>query len=157
MRQSVSTLFIMMLLTLSACQSLPSVTRTGEVKDVMIHEGLSSAELQVNAGDEIRWTNKRMAPARIVFLDPVSDKLSCRNNFGGFLSRSSEAVLQPNQSASVCFRDPGTIRYVVRMESALPTGQVSESGRIQIGAPPGRTSAQEDGSSAVMRRTPNPQ
>jgi plastocyanin len=149
MRRVGSMLSIMMLLAVIGCQSLPTVTRSGEVKDVTIREGLSSAELQVNAGDEIRWTNKRMAPARIVFLDPISDKLSCRNNFGGFLKNGQEATLEPNQSASICFREPGTIRYVVRMQSAIPSGQVSESGRIQIGASPGRTSAQEDRPNSV--------
>jgi plastocyanin len=157
MRQYGSALSIMMLLVLTACQSLPTVTRSGDVKDVTIREGLSSPELQVNAGDEIRWTNKRMAPARIVFLDPVSDRLSCRNNFGGMFSSNSEATLKPNQSASVCFREPGTIRYVVKMDSAVPTGQVSDSGRIQIGASPGRTSPYEERSGSVTTGSPSNQ
>ena len=48
------------------CESLPTVTRTGEVKDIIIGEKLSSAELLVSPGDEVRWINKRTAPVKSV-------------------------------------------------------------------------------------------
>src|SRR5262249_9351845 len=41
------------------CQAMPTVTRTGDVKDIIIIIGdnLSPAEIVVGAGDEVRWIN----------------------------------------------------------------------------------------------------
>lgn len=118
------------------CQSMPSMTRTGEVKDIIIGEKLSSGELAVNPGDEVRWVNKRTAPVRVVFLDPVTDKqLSCKENFGGWMTRSNTAKLDTNETASACFRDPGYVRYTVRMKSATPSGEINVSGVVKVGGP----------------------
>src|SRR5680860_1145417 len=91
------------------CQGMPTVTRTGDVKDIMIGDDVTSGNIAVGPGDEVRWINKRTAPVRIVFLDPEWDKqLSCKNNFGGLMTRSDTAELATNETASVCFRDAGT-------------------------------------------------
>lgn len=119
-------------LALAACQSLPSFSRSGEVRDIAISNSLSAAAILVNVGDEIRWTNKLMTPVRIIFLDYVLNKLSCRSNFGGHFYSGADAALQPNESASLCFYKPGTIRYVVRMEHR--NGKIAESGQVQVGA-----------------------
>jgi plastocyanin len=122
------------LLFMLGCQGTPTVTRSGDVKDIIIGDNLSSAEVAVSPGDEVRWVNKRTAPVRIVFLDPVSDKqLSCRNNFGGLMTPSDTAKLATNETASVCFRDPGYFRYTVRMESARTTGELNVSGVVKVG------------------------
>ncbi|MEO5955817.1 MAG: hypothetical protein ABIR36_09045, partial [Nitrospiraceae bacterium] len=69
------------------CQGTPTVTRTGDVKDIIIGDNVTSGDIAVSPGDEIRWINKRTAPVRVVFIDPVSDKqLSCNNNFGGWMT-----------------------------------------------------------------------
>ncbi len=124
-------------LLMTACQPLPSFSRSGEVTDIVISDQLSPLAVQVNAGDELRWTNKHGTPVRITMLDYVLDTLSCRSNFSGHFYSGAEAVLQPNESAGLCFRAPGTIRYIVRRESARAGGQFSESGVIEIGASPG--------------------
>ena len=116
------------------CQGTPTVTRSGDVKDIIVGDNLTSGEIAVSPGDEVRWVNKRTAPVRIVFLDPVSDKqLSCQNNFGGMMTPSNTAKLATNESASVCFRDPGYYRYTVRMESARTTGELNVSGVVKVG------------------------
>lgn len=116
------------------CQGMPTVTRSGDVKDIIVGDNLTSGEIAVSPGDEVRWVNKRTAPVRIVFLDPVSDKqLSCQNNFGGMMTPSNTAKLATNESASVCFRDPGYYRYTVRMESARTTGELNVSGVVKVG------------------------
>ena len=121
------------------CQSTPTVTRTGDVKDIIIGDDLSSREVAVNTGDEVRWINKRTAPVRIVFLDPVSDKqLSCKNNVGGWMTPSDTAQLGKNETASACFRDPGFFRYIVRMESGLSTGDINVQGVIKVGGQGGQ-------------------
>ena len=122
------------LLFVLGCQGTPTVTRSGDVKDIIIGDNLSSGEVVVSPGDEVRWVNKRTAPVRIVFLDPVSDKqLSCQNNFGGLMTPSNMAKLATNETASACFRDPGYVRYTVRMESANMTGERNVSGVVKVG------------------------
>jgi plastocyanin len=128
-------------LLMTACQPLPSFSRSGEVTDIVITDRLSAVTVQMNAGDEIRWTNMHRTPVRITISDYVLDKLSCRSNFSGHFYSGAEALLQPNESAGLCFLVPGTIRYIVRMESAWPSREVSESGLIEIGASPGGPTA----------------
>jgi hypothetical protein len=123
-----------LLLMLTACQSLPGFSRTGTVIEIPINEPLSSAAVGAHAGDEIRWTNKSTTPVRITFTDYVLDKLSCRHNFSGHFYSGAETVLQPDESAGLCFRKPATLRYTVRMDSASPNGDIVESGHLQIRA-----------------------
>ena len=131
------------LLLVLGCQSTPTVTRTGDVKDIIIGDDLSSREIAVNTGDEVRWINKRTQPVRVVFLDPVSDKqLSCKNNVGGWMTPSDTAQLGKNETASACFRDPGYFRYIVRMESALTTGDINIQGVIRVGGQGGQAAGQ---------------
>ena len=121
-------------LFMGGCESTPTVTRSGEIKDIIIGDNLSSGEVVANPGDEIRWVNKRTAPVRIVLLDPVSDKqLSCKNNFGGLMTPRNTAKLSTNESASACFRDPGYVRYTVRMESTDMAGERNVPGVVKVG------------------------
>ena len=125
------------------CQGTPTVTRTGDVKDIIIGDDLSSREIAVNTGDEVRWINKRTQPVRVIFLDAVLDKqLSCKNNVGGWMTPSDTAKLGKNETASACFRDPGYFRYIVRMESALTTGDINIQGVIKVGGQGGQAAAQ---------------
>ena len=125
------------------CQGTPTVTRSGDVKDIIIGDNQSFGEMTVSPGDEVRWVNKRTAPVRIVFLDPVSDKqLSCQNNFGGMMTPSNTAKLATNETASACFRDPGYFRYTVRMESANMTGESNVSGVVKVGGQAGQGAGQ---------------
>jgi plastocyanin len=103
------------------------------VKDIVVADQLTPMELTANAGDEIRWINKRNGPIRVVFLDPINDKFSCKNGFGGLTVKSNSAALDPNESASVCFKNPGYYRYTVRMESASSKGELNAPGAIRVG------------------------
>ena len=126
---AVAVLFIIL-----GCQAVPTVTRTGNLKDIIIGDNLSGGEVVVSPGDEVRWVNKRTAPVRIVFLDPISDKqLSCINNFGGLMTPSNTAKLASNETASACFRDPGYVRYTVRMEAANMAGERNVPGVVKVG------------------------
>lgn len=125
------------------CQGLPTVTRTGDVKDIIIGDNLTSGDIAVSPGDEIRWVNKRTAPVRVVFIDAVLDKqLSCKNNFGGWMKPGDTAQLATNETASVCFRDAGTFRYTVRMESARTAGELNVPGVIKVGGQGGQAVGQ---------------
>lgn len=131
------------LVFMGGCESTPTVTRTGDVKDIIIGDNLSAAEVSVNPGDEVRWINKRTAPVRIVFLDPAAnEKMSCKNNLGGWMSRGDTANLGTNETASACFREVGHVQYTVRMESGLTTGEINVPGLIRVGGKQGDAAAQ---------------
>ncbi|HMF84932.1 MAG TPA: hypothetical protein VK598_01120, partial [Nitrospiraceae bacterium] len=131
------------LVFLGGCQSTPTVTRSGDLKDIIIGDNLTASDISVSPGDEVRWVNKRTAPVRIVFLDLVSDKqFSCKNNFGGVLTPSNTAKLATNETASACFQDPGYYRYTVRMESALTTGELNVPGVVKVGGQGGQAAGQ---------------
>jgi plastocyanin len=115
---------------------MPTVTRTGEVKDIIIREDVSPMTLTANPGDEIRWINKRQGGARVVFLDPVTEMLSCQRNFGSWMGTNRNqytANLGSNDSASLCFKNASQIRYVVRADSSMPSGEMNFPGTITIG------------------------
>jgi plastocyanin len=147
------------LLVLGGCQtiggeSMPTLTRTGEVKDVVIREGVEPASITVNQGDEVRWINKRQGDVRVIFLNPVTENLTCQRNFGGpmgFGTKRNEysAKLGSNETASVCFRDAGEVKYVVRAESNDPIGEQNIAGNISIGT---RDTARESTTSTKEQR-----
>jgi hypothetical protein len=134
---------LLTLVFMGGCENMPTVTRTGDVKDIIIGDNLSAAEVSVNPGDEVRWINKRTAPVRIIFLDPVlHEKLSCKNNLGGWMSRGDTARLGTNETASACFREVGQFQYTVRMNSTLTTGEINVPGLIRVGGKQGDAAAQ---------------
>ncbi len=156
------------LLMLAGCQtiggeSMPTVTRTGEVKDVIIRDGVDPTSVAVNPGDEIRWINKRQGTVRVVFLNPMTENLTCQRNFGGPMGFGTKrnqysAKLRSNESASVCFRDPAEVKYVVRAESSDPIGEQNLAGTIAIGSQdlarqPGRPSNQAVAAQSDMDET----
>jgi hypothetical protein len=49
------------------------------------------------------------------------------------MTSSDTAQLSTNETASICFRDAGTFRYTVRMESARTAGEQNVSGVIKVG------------------------
>ena len=131
------------LIILTGCQhmvvrdSMPTVTRTGEVKDVVIRENISPATITANPGDEIRWVNKRQGDVRVIFLNPVMEMLTCQRNFGGIMGAERNqytAKLGSNDTASLCFRSPTEVKYVVRAESSDPSGEQNLAGTIMIGS-----------------------
>jgi chemotaxis protein MotB len=128
------------LLMLTGCQtiggeSMPTLTRTGEVKDVIIREGVEPSSVTVSPGDEIRWINKRQGAVRVIFLTHMTENLACQRHFGGFGTKRNEysAKLSPNKTASVCFREAGEVKYVVRAESSGSSGEQNLAGTISIG------------------------
>lgn len=132
-----------LLIMLTGCQhslvreSMPTVTRTGEVKDVVIRENVSPATLTANPGDEIRFINKRQGDVKVIFLNPVMEMLTCQRNFGGVMGADRNqytASLGSNDTASLCFRSPAEVKYVVRAESSDPSGEQNIPGTISIGS-----------------------
>jgi hypothetical protein len=121
-----------MLGLLAACQTLPDGSRTGRVNNIVITEELSQQEVTVRPGDEVRWINKRSAPVRVLFLEPIEDRLSCKTGFGRWFQETRVALLASDDTASACFRTTGIIRYAVTMKNADPWEEVDETGVVRI-------------------------
>ena len=134
LRNTIGSFIAAMMVVTIGCSGMPTVTRTGNVQDVMIRDRLSPADVTVRTGDEVRWINRRQGPVTIIFLDPVADRAACRQGFGGLMgiSKGNSATLAPNESASMCFSKAGPVHYTVRMDSALPAGELNVPGSIRV-------------------------
>jgi hypothetical protein len=83
----------------------------------------------------------------VIFLNPMTENLSCQRNFGGLLGFGTKrneysTKLGANETASVCFRDPGDVKYVVRANSGDIIGEQNLAGVISVG---GRDMARDPG------------
>ena len=129
------------LIILAACQhsfvhdSMPTITRTGEVKDVVIQDTVSPGSVIAKPGDEIRWINKRQTDVQVIVISPVPEQLTCQRNFrqqtGGDRHQYT-AKVERNDTAGVCFREPTELKYLVRTDSSDPRGEHSFRGTVMI-------------------------
>jgi plastocyanin len=114
--------------------SIADTTRTGTVHTVDFEEHMTPANLYVQPGDEVRWVNHRSTPVTVEFLGDALENVTCQSGFSSLLRRQQEtATIKPNESASLCFADVGTLTYNARMESPVAGGQMIESGTIRVG------------------------
>ena len=123
--------------TNSRHEGMATLTRTGGVKDVIIHDGVEPTSVTANPGDEIRWVNKRQGDVRVILLNAMTDSLVCQRNFGGAMGSGAKraeysAKLGSNESASACFKEAGEVKYVVRAVSNDPTGEQNIAGTILV-------------------------
>lgn len=126
---------ILGLIGLSACaMSTPPTTRSGEIHDVKIEEGIEPTTLSAGIGDEVRWVNHRSSDVRIDFLDGALDEVSCQRGFTSWMGMQKESTtVAANKSASLCFSKAGVVLYNVRMNSALPGGKQIVQGEVRVG------------------------
>ena len=109
---------------LTACASLPEISRTQAVHDVKIEMQLSSDDLTVASGDEVRWVNlrKEWIFVQIPLLD--ADDLRCQSGFSDWRGRMQESVkVGPNETVSLCFKGKGEVRYNIRAQTAAGGGR----------------------------------
>jgi hypothetical protein len=130
------------LIILAGCQhsfapdSLPTLTRTGEVKDVVIQDTISPGSVVARPGDEIRWINKRQTDVQVTVLSPAREELTCQRNFRGMMGvdhHEYTANVERNDTAGVCFRHPTELQYVVRTEPSDAGGEPYFVGTVVIG------------------------
>ena len=126
------------LLILTGCQhgtAVPQVSRTAIVHNVKLGmTQITPADITVNVGDEVIFSNERTQPIRLVLIEG-GRTVACQRGFTGYVDQ--EAQLAPGETASFCFEKPGTVKFMARSkgviegaESVLP-GQVI----VQRGAP----------------------
>jgi plastocyanin len=127
------------LLAAAGCANVAETTRTGNIHEVTFEERMTPINLRVQPGDEVRWVNQRTSPVTVEFLAGALDAVTCETGFSTRGLRNLRGKLQestsiaPNDSASLCFSNAGTITYNARMESAVAGGQQIESGTVRVG------------------------
>ena len=120
-----------MVMSLAVCSTIPAMTRTGSVQDIVIAPSSLHLNVTVHKGDEIRWVNERDGTVQIIFLDSLEGQVNCQRGFG-LLDIVNATALKPQKSASLCFAEPGSWRYTVRLDRAVPTGWLNAPGRIMV-------------------------
>jgi plastocyanin len=129
------------LMILTGCQpslvhdSMPTITRTGEVKDVVIQDTVTPSPVMARPGDEIRWINKRQTDVQVIVTSPAWEQLTCQRNFRqttGAGRHQYTANVERNDTAGACFREPTQLQYVVRTDSSDPRGEPSFLGTVMI-------------------------
>jgi plastocyanin len=121
------------LLALSGCAGVSGTTRTGAIHDVRFEEHMTPTWLRRQPGDEVRWVNQRSTPVTVEFLGEALNDVTCQRGFDNFIGRQQEAAtIEPNQSVSLCFANPGTVTYNARMDSAVAGGKLIERGTLYV-------------------------
>lgn len=119
--------------SIQGTSSIADTSRTGAIHDVNFEERMTPSNLRVRAGDEVRWINQRTSRVTVQFLGDALDDVTCQSGFSSLLRRQQEqATIEPNESASLCFGQSGTVTYNARMENPAVAGQTIESGTIRI-------------------------
>ena len=133
-KRGVGTLAVLMLGAAAyGCTSLPDTSRTAVVYDVKLEEKLSSDQIRVQPGDEVRWINLRKLPARVDVPNITSDDLSCQRGFTNWMGSFREtAYLKPNDTAALCFKKAAVINYNVRAETSLGGGMQVLPGKVSV-------------------------
>ena len=129
-RIGVSMLIVLWLL--DACLGPPRAPSTGDVVAVEIQETLIPPTVPARVGDQVRWINERRGEVQIVFLTPIDDQVSCKKGFGSFGSVVNAAWLKPRDHVGLCFSKTGLVRYIVRLDTLLPSGERHLQGSIEV-------------------------
>jgi plastocyanin len=134
MKISGSVLLLLVAVTgMIACAGLPTTSRTGGVHDVTItDDGVSPQDLIVQAGDEVRWINRRSVPVWVSFYEDSLDELSCSRGFRYFWGLEENAKIEPGQSVSLCFAHEDAISYRVQDEPTVIRGSTAGEGGSEI-------------------------
>jgi plastocyanin len=113
------------------CGSLPAMTQTGKVQEIVIGTAVATSEVTLAPGDEVRWINRQQGPVSIVFLNSIQEQVTCERGFG-LAGVVNATQLAPNKGISLCFGTPGTVRYTVHLDTPTTTGQFNLLGIVHI-------------------------
>ena len=128
---------VMLAVGFSACTSLPEATRTATIHDANVELELSEENLSIAPGDEVRWVNLRKDSINIEIPNLNAEDLSCQRGFTNWLGQIQESTkLQPDRTASLCFKKPGVVLYNIRAETALGGGKRIFPGSVRVGNVP---------------------
>lgn len=118
------------------CTSLPPNSRTAAIHDVRINEALSADNIMVQPGDEVRFINLRKDVAQVEIPNLKAEDLACEREFSNWMGSVGEiVVLKTNKSASLCFKKPIVVNYIVRVETAIAGSMKALKGVVRVEAP----------------------
>ncbi len=144
MKTFVHSLLALALVSLAACSSSPTATKTrsdmdggtktGMVKNIVIKETITPDALTVRAGDEVRWINQRQDSITITIDGPLEHNVSCRNGFSKAMGMGvdNSTTLASNETAGLCFSRVGTVKYSVRPSGDTRTTLADTHGSITV-------------------------
>ena len=144
MKTLMHSLLALALVSLAACSSSPTAsktrsemdvgTKTGIVKNIVIKDTLTPDALTVRAGDEVRWINQRQDSVTVTIDGPLEHNVSCRNGFSKALGMGvdNSTTLASNETAGLCFSRVGTVNYSVRPSSDTRTTMADTKGSITV-------------------------
>ncbi|MGC3974482.1 MAG: hypothetical protein QM771_08895 [Nitrospira sp.] len=144
MKTLMHSLLALALVSLAACSSSPTATKTrsemdvgtktGMVKNIVIKDTLTPDALTVRAGDEVRWINQRQDSVTVTIDGPLEHNVSCRNGFSKALGMGvdNSTTLASNETAGLCFSRVGTVNYSVRPSSDTRTTMADTKGSITV-------------------------
>lgn len=144
MRTLMHSVLAFALVSLAACSSSPTATKTrsemdvgtktGMVKNIVIKDTITPDTLTVRAGDEVRWINQRQESVTVTIDGPLEHNVSCRNGFSKALGMGvdNSTTLDSNETAGLCFSRVGTVNYSVRPSSDTRTTMADTKGSITV-------------------------
>ena len=116
-----------------AVRACPPNSRTAEILDVRIDEALSVENIRVQPGDEVRFVNLRKEEVQVEIPNLTAEDLTCAREFSTWTGSAREiVVLQPSASASLCFKKPTVVNYIVRMKTVMAGSKKILKGVISV-------------------------
>ena len=144
MKTLMHSLLAFALVSVAACSSSPTATKTrsemdvgtktGMVKNIVIKDTITPDALTVYAGDEVRWINQRQDSVTVTIDGPLEHNVSCRNGFSKAMGMGvdNSTTLASNDTAGLCFSRVGTVKYSVKPSSDTRTTMADTQGSITV-------------------------
>ena len=144
MKTLMHSLLAFALVSVAACSSSPTATKTrsemdvgtktGMVKNIVIKDTITPDALTVRAGDEVRWINQRQNSVTVTIDGPLEHNVSCRNGFSKAMGMGvdNSTTLASNDTAGLCFSRVGTVKYSVKPSSDTRTTMADTHGSITV-------------------------
>ncbi len=137
MKTLMHSLLAFALVSVAACSSSPTATKTRsemDVKNIVIKDTITPDALTVRAGDEVRWINQRQDSVTVTIDGPLEHNVSCRNGFSKAMGMGvdNSTTLASNDTAGLCFSRVGTVKYSVKPSSDTRTTMADTQGSITV-------------------------
>jgi plastocyanin len=144
MKTIVHSMMAIAILSLAACSSSPTAskthsdmevgTKTGMVKNIVITDTVTPTTLTAHAGDEVRWINQRQESVVVAIEGPLDPRVSCRSGFSKAMGMGvdNSTTLASNETAGLCFTRVGTVNYSVRPSSEDKSSMTRSQGSITV-------------------------
>lgn len=144
MKTIVHSMMAIAILSLAACSSSPTAskthsdmevgTKTGMVKNIVITDTVTPTALTAHAGDEVRWINQRQESVVVAIEGPLDPRVSCRSGFSKAMGMGvdNSTTLARNETAGLCFTRVGTVNYSVRPSSEDKSSMTRFQGSITV-------------------------